>query len=194
MARSHAARAASIGFIRNFATEAARDGIRAAISHEPFDLTAESPVGLWGYSGGGLASAWAAEVQESYAPELNIVGAVLGSPVGDLGHTFRRLNGSLYAGLPALVVAALSHIYPDLDRVIDEHVTDEGREMLTRIQRMTTAHALVWMAGKEVGRVEAVEFTEFGSNQPDGQKGCKSLRTICINSAKLSQPFRASMV
>ncbi|MCP5045453.1 MAG: MCE family protein [bacterium] len=26
--------------------------------------------------------------------------------------------------------------------------------------------APVWMAGKEVGRVEAVEFTEFGSNQP----------------------------
>ena len=129
------------------------DGIRAAISHEPFDLTAESPVGLWGYSGGGLASAWAAEVQERYAPELNIVGAVLGSPVGDLGHTFRRLNGSLYAGLPALVVAALSHIYPDLDRVIDEHVTDEGREMLTRIQRMTTAHALVWMAGKDMAHM-----------------------------------------
>ena len=32
----------------------------------------------------------------SYAPELNIVGAVLGSPVGDLGHTFRRLNGTLH--------------------------------------------------------------------------------------------------
>lgn len=47
-----------------------------------------------------------------YAPDLDIVGAVLGSPVGDLGHTFRRLNGTLLAGLPALVVAALQHSYP----------------------------------------------------------------------------------
>ena len=66
-----------------------------------------APIGLWGYSGGGLASAWAAEMCGTYAPELDIVGAVLGSPVGDLGHTFRRLNGGLFAGLPALVVAAL---------------------------------------------------------------------------------------
>ena len=62
-----------------------------------------------------------------YAPELDIVGAVLGSPVGDLGHTFRRLNGSVLAGLPAMVIAALAHIYPDLDQVIQEHATEEGR-------------------------------------------------------------------
>jgi len=57
-------------------------------------LSATAPIGLWGYSGGGLATAWAAEVSGTYAPELNVVGAVLGSPVGDLGNTFRRLNGS----------------------------------------------------------------------------------------------------
>ncbi|MBB2990570.1 triacylglycerol lipase [Mycolicibacterium iranicum] len=126
------------------------DGLRAAINHEPFGLTGQSPIGLWGYSGGGLASAWAAEVQDEYAPELNVVGAVLGSPVGDLGHTFKRLNGSIYSGLPALVVAALCHIYPDLDRLIQEHGTVEGKAMLQRIQRMTTAHAMVSMAGKDM--------------------------------------------
>ena len=35
-----------------------------------------------------------------------------------------------FSGLPALVVAALSHVYPDLDRVITEHATDEGKAML----------------------------------------------------------------
>lgn len=126
------------------------DGVRAAINHEPLGLTPDAPVGLWGYSGGGLASAWAAEVQDSYAPELNVVGAVLGSPVGDLGHTFKRLNGSVYSGLPAMVVAALTHIYPDLDRIISEHATDEGKAMLARIEKMTTAHALFRLAGKDM--------------------------------------------
>ena len=92
------------------------DGLRAALNSEELGLSATAPIGLWGYSGGGLATAWAAEVSGTYAPELNIVGAVLGSPVGDLGHTFRRLNGSFYSALPAMVVAALSHAYPDLDR------------------------------------------------------------------------------
>src|SRR5262245_11970196 len=96
------------------------DGLRAALGTKRLGLSTEAPIGLWGYSGGGLATAWAAEMSGTYAPELNVVGAVLGSPVGDLGHTFRRLNGTFASGLPALVVAALAHLYPDLDRIIQE--------------------------------------------------------------------------
>lgn len=129
------------------------DGVRAAINFDSPGLTPASPVGLWGYSGGGLASAWAAEVQGTYAPELNVVGAVLGSPVGDLGHTFRRLNGSVYSGLPAMVVAALTHIYPELDRIIQEHATDEGKQTLARIEKMTTAHAMLRLAGKDMANL-----------------------------------------
>jgi pimeloyl-ACP methyl ester carboxylesterase len=126
------------------------DGLRAALSHKPLRLSDQAPVGLWGYSGGGLASAWAAEVQEDYAPDLNVVGAVLGSPVGDLGHTFRRLNGTFFSGLPAMVVAALSHVYPDLDRIIDEHATPSGKTMLKDIEKMTTAHAVLRMIRKDM--------------------------------------------
>jgi triacylglycerol lipase len=127
------------------------DGLRAALNTEALDLSPEAPIGLWGYSGGGLATAWATEVHAAYAPELNLVGAVLGSPVGDLGHTYRRLNGSFYSGLPAMVVAALSHVYPDLDRVIDEHATAEGKAMLADIQRLTTAHAVLKLIRKDMG-------------------------------------------
>ena len=126
------------------------DGLRAALNHDPLQLSAEAPIGLWGYSGGGLATAWATEVYADYAPELNLVGAVLGSPVGDLGHTFRRLNGTLFSGLPALVVAALSHVYPGLDRVISQHVTPEGKAMLRSIEDMTTSHAVIRMVRKDM--------------------------------------------
>ena len=119
------------------------DGLRAALNFEPLGLSPEAPIGLWGYSGGGLATAWAAEMYADYAPELNVVGAVLGSPVADLGSAYRRLNGSIYSGLPAMVVAALSHVYPDLDRVIAEHATPDGKKMLQRIEKMTTAHAVL---------------------------------------------------
>jgi triacylglycerol lipase len=129
------------------------DGVRAALNYDRLGLSPVAPVGLWGYSGGGLASAWAAEVSGSYAPELNIVGAVLGSPVADLGHAFRRLNGSFYSGLPAMVVAALTHIYPELDRVIQEHATDEGKAMLLRIEKMTTAHAVLRWIGMDMGKL-----------------------------------------
>ncbi len=121
------------------------DGLRATLSYEKFGLAADSKVGLWGYSGGGLASAWAAEMHAEYAPELNIVGAVLGSPVGNLGNTFRRLNGTRYAGLPALVISALAKTYPGLAKVVEEHATDEGRATLQRLETMTTLQAVVRM-------------------------------------------------
>jgi alpha-beta hydrolase superfamily lysophospholipase len=129
------------------------DGLRAALSSERLGLSESAPLGLWGYSGGGLATAWAAETHAHYAPELNIVGAVLGSPVADLGHAYRRLNGSIFSGLPAMVVAALSHVYPDLDRVIQEHATDEGKAMLLRIEHMTTAYAVLRLVGKDMGKL-----------------------------------------
>ena len=126
------------------------DGLRAALGSNRLGLLSDAPIGLWGYSGGGLASAWAAEMHGDYAPELNIVGAVLGSPVGDLGHTFRRLNGTFMSGLPALVVAALADIYPDLNRIIQEHVTEEGRTLLQRLHNMTTAEAVIRMVKKNM--------------------------------------------
>ncbi|WP_158019093.1 lipase family protein [Mycobacterium basiliense] len=127
------------------------DGIRAALNSERLALSSSAPIGLWGYSGGGLASAWAAEMAGEYAPELDIVGAVLGSPVGDLGNTFRRLNGTPLAGLPALVVAALVHAYPGLDKVIKQHANDEGLDLLRRLEGMTTAEAVIRVANKDMG-------------------------------------------
>jgi len=126
------------------------DGLRAALNCDRLGLSRRAPIGLWGYSGGGLATAWAAEVSADYAPELEIAGAVLGSPVGDLGHTFRRLNGGLFAALPALVVAALSHVYPGLEHVIEEHATPKGKEFLGRLEDMPTFRAIIAMAFKDM--------------------------------------------
>ncbi|MEC3957370.1 lipase family protein [Nocardia sp. CDC153] len=94
------------------------DGIRAARSFDPLQLSGETPVALWGYSGGGLATTWACEMAADYAPELEIVGASAGSPVGDPQSVFARLNGSVYAGLIPLVLSALCRAYPDLDKAV----------------------------------------------------------------------------
>jgi pimeloyl-ACP methyl ester carboxylesterase len=119
------------------------DGLRAARNFAPLNLSPAAPIGLWGYSGGGLATAWAAEMYDQYAPELNVVGAVLGSPVGDLGSTYHRLNGKFFSGLPTMVVAALMQTYPDLRRVIEEHASVEGKALLEKLATMTTAQAVM---------------------------------------------------
>ncbi len=118
------------------------DAVRAALSFSPLALTSNSPVGLWGYSGGGLASSWAAEMAPDYAPEINLVGAALGSPVGDPASAFIRLNATVHAGLPTLVVAGLRRTYPDLDRFIRQHVSPAGLELLDSVNELTTVAAV----------------------------------------------------
>ncbi|MBV9091087.1 MAG: lipase [Mycobacteriaceae bacterium] len=127
------------------------DGLRAALHCDRLGLSPSAPVGMWGYSGGGLASAWAAELSGDYAPELNIVGAVLGSPVGDPGSVARRLNGTFFAGLAALMIAALTHVFPGAQRVVDEHATEEGKALLDDLQTMTTASAIWRLRKTDIG-------------------------------------------
>ncbi|MFF2083202.1 lipase family protein [Nocardia sp. NPDC058176] len=68
----------------NFAYGAAKlggqvtlDGIRAVRQVEQLRVR-ESRVAMAGYSGGGMATAWAAALQPDYAPELDIAGAAMG--------------------------------------------------------------------------------------------------------------------
>ncbi|KLO30942.1 lipase [Mycolicibacter heraklionensis] len=119
------------------------DGLRAALSTDQLDLSPDAPVGLWGYSGGGLSTAWAAEVCADYAPDLDIVGVALGSPVGDLGNTLLRLNGSFWSGLPALMIAALRRVYPELDTFVEEHATADGRALMRKLESTSTAAAVL---------------------------------------------------
>jgi triacylglycerol lipase len=137
------------------------DGVRAAMRCERVGLSPSTPVGLWGYSGGGLASAWAAELCADYAPEVNVVGAVLGSPVADPGSVARRLNGSFFAGLAALMIAALTEVFPEARRVVDEHATDDGKALLEELHTMTTAEAVWRLRHIDIGSYVDVSADEL---------------------------------
>lgn len=122
------------------------DGIRATTAFARLGLDPSTPVGLFGYSGGGMASAWAAEMAPTYAPEIPLVGGVLGSPVGDPGEAFIKLNGGPNAGLPALVVSGLRRIYPGLGKIVLRDATPTGRRRLDELQEMTTVRAVLRFA------------------------------------------------
>ncbi len=128
------------------------DGVRAALSFDPLGLTADNQIGLWGYSGGGMATSWAAEMAPTYAPELDLVGAVLGSPVGDMASALLRLNGGFHAGLPLMAIAGLRRVYPGQDRVIREHATPEGARLLRSIEEQTTAFAVAHFTHHDLDR------------------------------------------
>jgi len=127
------------------------DGIRAALRFAPLGLLAETPVAVWGYSGGGMAGSWLVEMAPTYAPEIDIVGAVLGAPVGDPEQVFVRLNGGPFAGFPPIMIAALRRLYPVLDRILDAELNAEGRRLLDLASRLAPIVALPRLAHRDVG-------------------------------------------
>lgn len=61
------------------------DSVRAVLEFTKMEhdlcLRPDAKYALWGFSGGGIASEWGAELQESYAPDLNFAGVVVGGAV-----------------------------------------------------------------------------------------------------------------
>ncbi|WP_280403188.1 lipase family protein [Nocardia brasiliensis] len=109
-----------------------------------------TPVALWGYSGGGLATAWAAELAAEYAPELELVGAVAASPVGDPAKAFVRLNGGLFAGFAAVFTAGLRRAYPDLDRLLRAHLDARYLAWLAATETTATFPLLYRFARRDI--------------------------------------------
>lgn len=108
------------------------DGIRAAQQFPPLGLNgAETPVAMWGYSGGGMGTGWATELQPSYAPELNIKGAALGAPTSDVV-ALLHVNGSMFSSLIGIGIASLYNAYPKFKEATDRVMTPEGVALLNR--------------------------------------------------------------
>jgi hypothetical protein len=109
------------------------DGIRAVEQLPGTGLSgAATPVGLWGYSGGGLATSWAAELQPGYAPGLNLKGIASGGTPADLGAAGRQMDGGPFSGLFIAAAVGVSREYPEILSVIN----DAGHAMIERIGDM----------------------------------------------------------
>ncbi|KAL3451717.1 lipase [Aspergillus insuetus] len=86
------------------------DSLRAALA-AGVGLQRDARVALWGYSGGSIASEWALEFQEQYAPELKIDGAALGGLVANNTHCIDMVqNGPLaYIAVGAMMGPLIQH-------------------------------------------------------------------------------------
>ncbi|HEX5372644.1 MAG TPA: lipase family protein [Aquabacterium sp.] len=107
------------------------DGIRATQRFSKAGLNAQTPVGMLGYSGGGFATAWAAELAAGYAPELKIIGAAQGGlPVNPI-NVAKKVDGTFWAGAYLGAVVGLSRAYPEIK--VEDYATPEGIEAIKDI-------------------------------------------------------------
>ncbi|MDP8015530.1 lipase family protein [Prescottella equi] len=93
----------------------------------------DSPIGFWGYSQGGGAAASAAEMQPSYAPDLDVRGTYAGGPPADLRAVAAALDGGLATGLLGYAVNSIYAGYPETRADIDGALAPAGRQALDEI-------------------------------------------------------------
>lgn len=96
------------------------DSIRASLS-SGFGVDHKSRVALWGYSGGSIASEWALEIQEQYAPELQIHGAALGGLVPNATHCIDVVKRTPFAYIAVGAMIGPLIQYPEAhDRLVSQ--------------------------------------------------------------------------
>jgi Secretory lipase len=129
------------------------DGIRAAFQLEPAGLSAGAPVAMWGYSGGGQATAWAAEQHPLYAPEIPLAAVAAGGVPTD-SRTLYRIDGGLLSGFALGAWLGISREYPQTNLLA--HANDQGRRVFGEIAEMTVEELIAYFPFRRIEELTTV--------------------------------------
>ncbi|MBJ7470668.1 MAG: triacylglycerol lipase, partial [Solirubrobacteraceae bacterium] len=90
------------------------DSLRATFSSRVVNLPSGTKAGLFGYSGGAIATGWAAELAPSYAPDVDarLVGAAMGGVLVSPANNLRYVEGStIWAGVMPMAIIGASRAF-----------------------------------------------------------------------------------
>ncbi|KAI7787343.1 hypothetical protein LA080_016418 [Diaporthe eres] len=103
------------------------DSIRAAFNaNETLSLDINARYAMWGYSGGALASEWAAELAVQYAPQMNFSGAAVGGLTPNVTSVLYSINKGYAVGLAPSSILGLSSQYPEERDFLLSRLKTEG--------------------------------------------------------------------
>ncbi|KAA8644126.1 hypothetical protein EYZ11_006543 [Aspergillus tanneri] len=127
------------------------DNVRAALSSSDItNISSDATVALWGYSGGSLASGFAAELQPSYAPELKIAGAAIGGTVPEILPVIDAVNKGPFVGLVPAGIQGLANEYPEVQQLILDQIKPEKLADFNKTQTMCLAGDALHYLGKDI--------------------------------------------
>ncbi len=116
------------------------DSILAAFNSSSIDSDAK--VAMLGYSGGAIATEWAAECAPTYAPDVSkhLIGAAIGGVLVHPAHNLHYVEGSLmWAGVMAMALVGISRAF-----AIDftPYLSDRGKRICNEIRNASIVDVL----------------------------------------------------
>jgi Secretory lipase len=124
------------------------DALRAATRLPDASLSAAAPMAVEGYSQGGAAGDWAAQLQPSYAPELHLKGVAAGGTPANLQAVAANINGTAFFAFLAGTALGFNAAYPAID--LPSQLTADGKAALASLDTMCQIPALATYAGKKI--------------------------------------------
>jgi fermentation-respiration switch protein FrsA (DUF1100 family) len=117
------------------------DAMRAARALEPAQLPVQGPAAIVGYSEGGAAAAWAAQLQPTYAPDVPLVAVAAGAAAADVETAGPSLEGSFFSFFIAYGGIGYAAAYPELE--LDPYLTPVARQGIAGLRGSSIFQAML---------------------------------------------------
>jgi Secretory lipase len=118
------------------------DSIRAAFNTSEVETASDANVALLGYSGGAIASEWAAELAPTYAPDVNgrLIGAAIGGVLVHPAHNLHYIeNTYVWAGVMPMALIGIARAF-DVD--FTPFLNARGLDLYRTMQAASIVHVL----------------------------------------------------
>lgn len=118
------------------------DSIRATLRSPAIGLSSTAKVAMIGYSGGAIASEWAAELAPTYAPDINknLVGAAIGGVLVHPDHNLGYVEGTpIWGGIAPMALIGVGRSY-SLD--LPQYLSDKGMTIYNKMQKASIINVL----------------------------------------------------
>jgi fermentation-respiration switch protein FrsA (DUF1100 family) len=139
------------------------DAMRAARALEPDLLPVGGPAAIIGYSEGGAASAWAAQVQPTYAPDIPLAAVVAGAAAANVEVAGPSLDGTFFWFFIAYGGIGYAAAYPELD--LDSYLTPTARKRIGALRQSTIVQAMMlgprFMRAADLTQPNVLEMPEW---------------------------------
>ncbi|MFD8483676.1 lipase family protein [Kitasatospora sp. NPDC059673] len=142
------------------------DSIRAVSASPATGMNADTRFGLLGYSGGAIATNWAAALAPGYAPDVNrrLVGFAEGGLLVDPAHNLKYVDGGVvWTGVIPMAIIGVARAY-DLD--LTPYLSDYGKQVYAKMQGASIVNALGQYPGLTWKKLAKPEYADANSVPP----------------------------
>jgi len=118
------------------------DSIRAAFNSST--IPSDARVAMLGYSGGAIATEWAAELAPTYAPDVNerMIGAAIGGVLVDPAHNLHYVEGTgFWAGVMAMALVGIARAF-EIETELATYLSPNGARIFHEMQTASIVNVL----------------------------------------------------